>query len=364
MTNREYEILELIKKDPMISQNELADILGITRSSVAVHITNLIKKGCIMGKGYIVRNNSYAVVVGGANMDIHGIPFGELIPRDSNIGKVKLSLGGVGRNIAENLVKLGIDTKLVSVIGDDLYGAKITEEAKLTGLDMQDTLVLKGENTSTYLAILDESRDMSVGISSMQIYDRMTVDFIKQKKHVIENSKICILDTNIPAEVIEYMVTTFRDTVFFLDTVSTAKSRKVKDIIGCFHTIKPNRLEAEILTGIPVKTEDDLDKAAEVFLEKGVKRVFISLGEDGVFYSDGSVKRHIKAQKVKAVNATGAGDAFMAALAYCYCNDIDIDKSAKMATAASIIAISHENTINPNMSVENINMKMKEIEIC
>ena len=74
MTNREQEILDLIKKDPMISQSELGEILGITRSSVAVHITNLIKKGKILGKGYIVKENPYVTVVGGVNMDIHGIP--------------------------------------------------------------------------------------------------------------------------------------------------------------------------------------------------------------------------------------------------------------------------------------------------
>ena len=94
MTNREQEILDLINKNPMISQNEIAETLGITRSSVAVHISNLIKKGYILGRGYIVRSNSYVAVVGGANIDIQGIPYDKLIYRDSNPGKVKFSLGG------------------------------------------------------------------------------------------------------------------------------------------------------------------------------------------------------------------------------------------------------------------------------
>ena len=71
MTQREQQILSLIQADPMISQQELAEALGITRSSVAVHISNLIKKGYIAGKGYVVRSGNYAVVVGGVNMDIH-----------------------------------------------------------------------------------------------------------------------------------------------------------------------------------------------------------------------------------------------------------------------------------------------------
>lgn len=364
MTNREQEILELIKKDPMISQKELAYILGITRSSVAVHITNLLKKGHLLGKGYIVREDSYVSIVGGANIDIQGFPSGNLILRDSNPGEVKISLGGVGRNIGENLVKLGVNTKLISVIGDDLYGSKILEEAKLIGLNMQDSLILKGEATSTYLSILDESGDMAAAISHMGIYDRMTVDFIKDKKHVIENSRLCIVDTNIPREVIEIVLTTHKDTDFFLDAVSTTKARRVKDLIGYFHTIKPNKIEAEMLTGIEIKSEEDLKRAAEYFLEKGVKRVFISLGEDGVFYSNGTHTNHIKASKIKVVNATGAGDAFIAALAYGHFNDLDMDESARMAVTASVLALSHENTINPNMSIENINLKMKEIGLC
>jgi pseudouridine kinase len=364
MTNREQEILELIRKNPMISQQELAETLGITRSSAAVHITNLIKKGYILGKGYIVNEGIYVCIIGGANVDIQGFPRSNLVFHDSNPGEVKVSLGGVGRNIGENLVKLGVETRLISVVGDDVYGNKILEEARLIGLNMQDSLVLKGQATSTYLSILNEDGDMAVAISHMDIYDNVTIEFIKQKKHIIDNSRLCIIDTNMPEKVIEYIVTHHRGTDFFLDTVSTAKAKKVKDIIGYFHTIKPNKIEAEILSGIEIKNEEDLSKAADYFLKKGVKRVFISLGEDGVFYSDGKTSNHVKAPKIKVINATGAGDAFVAGMAYGYLNNYDIDFTARFAMTASILALSHDNTINPNMSLENVNKKMKEIGLC
>jgi len=364
MTNREKEILEVIKKNPMISQNDLANSLGITRSSVAVHITNLLKKGNLLGKGYIVREDSYVCIVGGANIDIQGFPTEDLMLKDSNIGEVKISLGGVGRNIGENLVKLGIDTKLISVIGDDIYGCKILEEAKLIGLNMQDSLILKGEPTSTYLSILDESGDMAVAISNMGIYERMTVEFIKNKNHVIGNSKICIIDTNISSEVIEHILTSNKNVDFFLDTVSTSKAKRVKNLVGHFHTIKSNKMEAELLTGIQIKNEEDLKSASEYLHKKGVKKVFITLGDKGVFYSDRTHMKHIKASNIEVINATGAGDAFIAALAYAHINDIEINESARIAITASIIALSHENTINPNISIENINLKIKEIELC
>ena len=359
MTNREQEILQLIRKNPMISQQRLADILGITRSSVAVHISNLIKKGRIAGKGYIVNDEEYVMVVGGVNVDIIGFPNATLLPRDSNPGRVKISPGGVGRNIAENLVKLGVYTRLISAIGDDIHGHKILDEARLIGLDMQDSLILQ-EPTSTYLAVLDEKGDMNVAISHMDAIEKISIDFIRQKKALIENAKACVIDTNIPREVIEYVITHCQKTVFFLDTVSTGKAQKVKDLIGHFHTIKPNKIEAEILSGIPIDNQADLEACAAYFLDLGVNRVFISLGAEGLYYSDGVSKSHIPGQKIRVVNATGAGDAFMAALAYCYCRGFDIDYCARFAMAASRLALSHEDTINPKMSVENVLSLMKE----
>ncbi|OPJ62406.1 PfkB family carbohydrate kinase [Clostridium oryzae] len=364
MTNREKEILKLIKDDPLISQQQLADILGITRSSVAVHITNLLKKGYIKGKGYIVTESPYITVIGGSNIDIQGFPNNKMIFKDSNPGKVKISLGGVGRNIAENIVRLGIDTKLISVIGSDIYGSKIIEDAKLIDLDVSQCMILEGFPTSTYLSMLDEKGDMITAVNQMDIFEKMDIPFIKKKKNIINNSKLCVIDTNLPKQVIEYIVTNFTNTKYFLDTVSSAKALKVKDIIGKFHTIKPNKIEAEMLSGIKISSLNDAWKASKYFLGQGVKRVFISLGDEGLFYNDGITQKHISNFKVNVINTTGAGDAFVAALSYCYCNDYDIDKTAVMAMAASVLALSHEDTINPSMSVENINKIIKELNLC
>jgi pseudouridine kinase len=312
----------------------------------------------------MANKKEYVCIVGGANIDIQGFPKGRLVLRDSNPGEVKLSTGGVGRNIGENLARLGVNTKLISAVGDDIYGNKIIEEAKALGLDMQDSFVFDNSSTSTYLSILDENGDMAAAISHMDIYDKLSIDLVKDKRYIIENSKLCIFDTNIPVDVIEYIVRNFNNTEFFLDTVSTAKAKKVEHLIGYFHTIKPNQLEAEALSGIKIKTRIDLRKAAEYFMRKGVKRVFITLGKEGVYYMDGESENLIAAPEVKVINATGAGDAFVAALAWCHLNNSDIEYTSRFAMSASILALSHENTINPNMSSDNVKRKMEELKIC
>lgn len=362
MTSREEELLELIRKNPAISQNELAEVLGITRSSVAVHITNLIRKGYILGKGYILKEDDYVCVLGGANIDIIGLPSKKLIPADSNPGRIKVTLGGVGRNIAENLVHLGATTKLITAVGEDMYGMKIMEHANRIGLDMKNSIILKQAPTSTYLAILDENGDMSGAINQMDIIDEITIDFIQGKRQAIENARLCVIDTNIRSDVINYVLDNYKNTVFFLDTVSSRKAMKIKDKIGAFHTIKPNKIEAELLSNMKIENAHDLLKVSEYFLNKGVKRVFITLGPEGVFYNDGIVHKLIPNPKVEVVNATGAGDAFMAALAFSYFNNYDIDESARFSMAAAILALSCEETINPNMSKENVYKIMKKIQ--
>lgn len=301
----------------------------------------------------------YVTVLGGVNVDIQGFPKDKLIPEDSNIGTVKISMGGVGRNIGENLVRLGINTKLISVVGDDYFSQKILKDSAKVGLDMNDTLVVKGQEAPIYLAVLDQDHDMNIGINSMGILENMTIEFIKGKKTVIDNSGLLVLDTNIPGDVLEYLLNEYKDKAIFLDTVSVSKAKKARNLIGNVHTLKTNRLEVEALTGIKAGDEEGLVKNSSYLLNKGVKAIYITLGKDGVFYANNDDMRIIRAENVKPVNATGAGDAFMAVLVYCYMMNAGIDETARFATAASIVALSHEDTINPNMSKELIDLIMK-----
>ena len=151
MTKRERQILEWIREDPAISQQELADKAGITRSSAAVHISNLMKKGYITGRGYLLRTAPYIVVIGGVNMDIGAVSRSPLVERDSNPGKVTTSLGGVGRNIAHNLCLLGEQVSMVTVLGQDGFAQSVRDNAAAIGLDLTHSAVIPGGRTGTYL---------------------------------------------------------------------------------------------------------------------------------------------------------------------------------------------------------------------
>ena len=364
MTLREKEILQILKNNPMISQQEIADMLDISRASVAVHITNLMKKGQILGKGYILRKENYVTVIGGSNMDIQGFPNNPLVMYDSNPGKVDISMGGVGRNIAENLSRLNVNTKLISAIGNDLYGNTILSECKNLNIDVNDCLVSDEYSTSIYVSILNNSKDMQLAISHMDIIEKLDESFIHSKHKSIDDSKAIVIDTNLSNEAIDFITRTYSHLPIFVDTVSTAKCLKIKDILDRFEGIKLNKYEAETLSGIKIENLDDVKKSCEFFINKGIKNVFITLGGDGVYCANTDKAVHIPGVKINIINATGAGDAFMSGIMYGFMNDLDLEETAKFSVGASILALSHKNTINPNLSVDLINQTIKELIQC
>ena len=353
MTQREREILNWITENPLISQQELAEKAGTSRSSVAVHISNLMKKGYIAGKGYVLRTPSYAAVVGAVNMDIGGAPHERLVMADSNPGRVRMSLGGVGRNIAHNMSLLGVDVRFLTAFGDDLYAQKIAASCGELGIDISQALTVPGGSTSTYLFISDEAGDMALAVSDMEIYEHITPRWLSSRQALLQNAQVVVADTNIPAESLAWLAENV-DVPLFVDPVSTAKAEKVRPILGKLHTLKPNRLEAELLSGVSITDEASLNRAAEVLLSTGLRRVFISLGSEGVFAVDHNRSLRVPCCPAVPVNATVAGDAFMAALAWAYLEGTDLEHTARLSSAAAAIAIEGAETINPELSAQTV----------
>ena len=358
MTQRERQILQLIETNPMISQQELADELGITRSSVAVHISNLMAKGQIAGRGYVLRSGSYVVVVGGVNMDIGGKSYAPLVESDSNPGCVKLSLGGVGRNIAHNLSLLGADVRMLTAFGDDVYGQKVAASCAELGIDIGHACRVPNGTTSTYLYLMDEKGEMALAVSDMEICKKITPAYLSSNMGLLQNAQLIIVDTNIPQESLIWLAENCTAPLF-CDPVSTTKAEKLRPILDRIHTLKPNRLEAELLSGMKIESKADMEKAADKLMELGVHRMFISLGGGGVFAAMGKEKLWLPNLPGKMVNTTGCGDAFMAAIGWAYLEGMNLKETAMAGLAAGAVAMESDETINPAMSATALKDRMK-----
>ena len=359
MTQRERQILELIEADPMITQEELAEKLGITRSSVAVHISNLTKKGPIAGRGYVLRSGTYVVVVGGANVDICGRSWDPLVQADSNPGLVGMSIGGVGRNIAHNLSLLGADVRMLTACGDDLHGQQLCTASTAAGIDMSHVLKLRDERTSTYLYITGPDGDMALAVSDMTICERISPSYLAANLDLLQNARAVVCDANIPAESLSWLAENC-ETPLFCDPVSTVKAEKIRPHLGRIHTLKPNRIEAELLSGIPIQGTGDVEKAAEKLLSLGLRRVFISLGGDGIYAASHTEKCWMEPLPCRMVNTTGCGDSVMAAIVWAYLEELSLADTARAGLAAGSITIETPETISPRMSAELLRERMSQ----
>lgn len=289
-------------------------------------------------------------IIGGITADIEGHPYSQLIQGDSNPGKISMSYGGVGRNITENLARMGASVNFISVAGDDFAGRGAVRELEDLGVDVKNVRLLPEENTAVYMSILNIVGDMELGLCNMDVLERISVDFIDAAFDSVKNSKIIGIDTNLTEETLEYAADRLKDIPIFLDPVSVTKAERARKIIGRFHTIKPNRIEAEILSGMTIMSAEELEQAGEWFIGQGVKRVFITLGPGGVYYRDEKNSGMIRPQTADIVSATGAGDAFSAAILYSHVKGFDIRKTAEVGMAVARIAMQSKSAVNRRMS--------------
>lgn len=305
-------------------------------------------------------NTPYILVIGGANMDIVGIPNQPLVLEDSNPGTISLSFGGVGRNIAENLVRLGLNTQLITAYGHDHYGDLLHKHCEALGIEMKHTLRSSLYPTSTYLSVIEGNGNMHVAISDMDIATIINPSYLKEKESLIRGAAYIIVDTNLSQETLEFLLTHYKESRFILDTVSTNKSQKVKHLLPYFYGLKPNKIEAEMLLGYPLSDEDAIRKALKHFSSLGIQFPLISFGSHGVAYLLGEQLILHKASAVQVVNSNGAGDTFIAAMTYALLMKYDLATMVEFASAAASITLESEATINPEISLENI---LKKLEI-
>ena len=360
MTEREQEILALLRQDPMIAQQELADRLGISRSALASHISSLMRQGYVQGRGYVLREGPYAVVIGGANMDICGCSHDNLRIGDSNPGRVRTSAGGVGRNIAENLARLGTDTRLLTAVGNDQYGHHLLEVSQRAGVDVRQVLVLDGQATSCYLSLHDGSGEMSCAVNDMGIIDELTPARLAPLSGFLGAARLWVLDTNLATHTLDWLFERQGEHIIFVDTVSVAKVEKIRPWLHRIHTLKPNRSEAEQLCGFTIAGPDTWPMAAAWFHRAGVQRLFLSLGDQGIFYSDGECQGHLPVLGSPVINVTGGGDAFMAGLAHAWLQEQGIMETTRFALGCAALTVNCSDTVFSGLSKAAVERMLEE----
>ena len=294
----------------------------------------------------------YVAVIGAANIDIGGSPFNPLIPADSNPGRISINYGGVARNIAHNLCLLGVPVKFITAIGGDVLGAEMINHCESLGMDTSFTLKIPNENSSMYLYINEDSGDMNVAIDQMTICSKITPEYIESLSDVINGAAAVVMDANLSTEAIAALKKICKVPIY-ADPVSTALAERIKPELEGIDTIKPNRLEAEYLTGMTIKTEADYKAAADAMLNMGVRRVFMSMGPEGMIAADKNNMYIVGEHPADVVCTTGAGDSAMAAIVWAstlIADGSSLVTASKAANAVAAMTVATQETINSDIS--------------
>jgi pseudouridine kinase len=298
-------------------------------------------------------NMKKVVVIGGAVVDLFLYPDQKMILHDSNPGYMKQSLGGVGRNIAENLARLSVETHLISVIGNDEAGDWIRRASAEIGLHLS---IIESEKTPMYFCVMDETKEDLVSVAVMKEIEKLTHHEIEKRLDLIQSADLVVIDTNLSEKAFAYACEHIRKPLF-VDAISTQKVIKIRKYLHYIHTLKLNAMEAEVLTGMTFETMDDLNDMGDFLIQAGVKQVLITLGATGAYYANHEHAMFKNAIPVDVKNGTGAGDAFIAGAIYAHLNDLH---PLSVAMANAMINLESESAVSTELSEDLLIKTMKE----
>ena len=350
LTQKHQEILAILEKDPYLTQQAIANKLGLTRPTVANLIVQLMDMGYILGKAYILNpvQEDLVVCIGAANIDYKLTALAQIKLETSNPIKSSLSMGGVIRNVAENCGRLGMNVSLISIVGKDNAGQSIIDH--LNGLcATQRVNKVDSRHTGSYYAVLNNDGELVAGLADMEICAYMNQDWISQHENFLKQANLIVVDTNVESSCMTYIL-------------DFSQNYKKKLVVVGVSTIKMNRLPEHpfhLYSGIfnldesrsYFKSEDDIESLARRWVDLGLENVIITQGTKPVIYAN---KQEVLSFPIfptkNIVDVTGAGDSFIAGCLYGLNKGMDFKESIPYGLTNSHYTVQHPLSVRTNLS--------------
>jgi pseudouridine kinase len=303
----------------------------------------------------------YVALVGGANLDISAHSHAAPVMGDSNPGSILCSPGGVARNVAENLLRLGVDARLFSVLGDDAFAEVLRRAASAIGLNLDACTTVPGQRSATYLSLHGADGDMGVAVNDMGILELLTPSVLAPHAGLLAGATALVVDCNLRPDVLQWLAKDVAHPVLFAEAVSVAKCSKLLPVLQNIHTLKANRLEAQHLSDVAITDSQTAMAAATALHQRGVQRVVISLGAQGVAWCDADGQcGHRAVRAVPIVSATGAGDALLSGLLYSHLGLAPLEQAVSFAMACAELTLSSPFANAPGLCIEAVHAQLEQ----
>lgn len=303
----------------------------------------------------------YAVVVGGANVDLVGASTAPMVLGTSNPGLMHVKPGGVGRNVAENIARLGSPVHLVAGIGDDPMGRLVTQATREAGVGLDH--VLPAVATGTYTALLDDAGELMAAVSDMRASDDLAPCDLAPAAPLLADAAVVVLDANLAADTLREATRLARlgSAVVVVEPVSVPKAERLRPLLAAgvdWFAISPNTDELRALTGL-----DDLEAAVAHLHANGVEWVWVRHGRAGstVHHRHASGTRnlpdadatgpvHLPAHAARVLDVTGAGDSMLGAFVHGLLSGTDVVEAARWGHAAAKLTVESTSTVRPDLT--------------
>lgn len=296
------------------------------------------------------------LVIGTAGLDMVGRLADEPEAGTSTPASIRLAFGGVARNVAENLARLGQSCILLSAVGDDLQGNGLRAELEAAGVDVSGVRILPGKNTGAYLAVVDRAGTLRMALDDMTPLQSLTPEVLQEHEPLFRQAGMVFLDANLEPESIAAAVRLAQKcgVPIGADPTSRHLAARLLPHLRKLHLVTPSVGEAEVLLGRAIPRDDPSSAvvAAQELVSCGVKVAILSLSEFGVAYASREQHGHVSALQTVIVDPTGAGDALTAAVLFALQNDIPLDEAVRLGISAASLTLRSKRTVVPDLTLE------------
>lgn len=298
------------------------------------------------------------LVIGSAGLDVVVRARDELRSGTSNPGKFRVSPGGVARNVAENLARLGEEVILLTALGEDDQGKQVLDATEICGVDVTRVIQTPDFPTGSYLAILDAQGRMHLGMDDMSVISSMVPETIEANEDLFESAAAIFVDANLSEETLDAAITMAcaKGVPVAADPTSANLATKFCNHLDRLWLVVPNESEAEVLCPHPL-THADRDQvidAARSLITEGADIAIVTMAEFGVGYASTDSSGHVPALKTEVVDPTGAGDAFTAAVIFALHNHVPLDEAVLLGVSAASLTLRSPGTVAPDLSLERL----------
>ncbi len=351
--DQERAVLRAVTANPFAGQQEIADALGVARSTVAAHIAQLQRKGYVLGRAYVLPEPKRIACIGGATLDRKYLAPAAVQLGTSNPVQGRRSFGGVARNVVENLARLGVRTSLATIVGDDENGRTLVRHLDDLGVDTSRIHVAFGKRTGEYCAVLAPDSSLVLGIADMDIFDHLAPADLERAWPALASAAWVLADCNLRPDVLKQLIARRHGARFRLavDTVSVPKAARLPADLAGVDVLFLNLDEADAYlraTGRDGAT--DPAAAAAALRDAGAAAVILTLGARGLLVAAGDRTMPLPAFRAAAVDVTGAGDALIAGTLYRLLAGDGLVDAAREGALLAALTTETEDSVHPELS--------------